>query len=120
MRSYAYAAEKYGVAVDSLATSTGTIQQRLKSAYFSSMRLMPDNIEERGLWQRHGALHAAMTRVHEGPGEGYLEKTLNQMSDEEAVRLASELVSINHSIQELYHEELATKYQTLNRPIRLR
>ena len=100
--SYGYAWEKFYVAVGALASATGTIQERLLGAYVNAlMRLDVLHIElPRELAERFKAVSTALTQALD-QGEG----AVAAITDEDASKIASEIVSLYDSICRLYYAD---------------
>jgi hypothetical protein len=101
-----YASEKIGVAVDILATTHGTLQERLLSAYMSQGHFaLPMGPGQAGipmsdeLIQRLEALDERMSCRPAKADEGTFAATVLAFTDEEASDAARELIAISHQIE---------------------
>jgi hypothetical protein len=91
-----YIWEKLYVAVDTLAASSGSIQERLEGAYISALvRLEPKDFQGE-LRSRFVALTAALTSGPAAPAgnQGTVAAATRALSDERAAELAHEIVSM--------------------------
>ena len=100
--SLSYGREKFLVAVDSMATGPDRIQQRLVDAWVYSLHLIEPG---RDLPQEFRAdfaeLHRQATaRPIEFPGEGTIQATLRQMTDDEGMQMAQRIVSLAHELED--------------------
>jgi hypothetical protein len=100
MSRNSYAREKFGVAVDNLATGTGSIQDRILDAWMSFHPLQErdfDNPEDGAAFK---SIMERLTAVKDGdPNNGYVKNTLAKMSDDDASRLASDIVELDHALR---------------------
>ncbi|HVL88513.1 MAG TPA: hypothetical protein VM681_11000 [Candidatus Thermoplasmatota archaeon] len=94
-----YPEEKYDVAVRALAIGTDSIQHRLREAYISIMRLQKMDLKEEKLWQEHESIINSLTGTKQGPGDDPLDRTLRQMSDSDASRIADRIVSFSYEVR---------------------
>jgi hypothetical protein len=88
-----YAREKFWQAVDVLATSDRSIQQRLAYAAQYLIRLKPDDLPE----EHRGELNAVLrdlTKETAAGEEGTIEATTRQMTSEEGTKVASRILSV--------------------------
>lgn len=102
---YSYAWEKLYVAVGTLASGTGTIQERLAAAWVHSLIRLghstpPHYLDGEDLAE-YEAIYEAVTRTP-GP-EGSINTTCAAMSDEEAGHLAERVVSLYEAVAREYH-----------------
>src|SRR5437870_155989 len=97
-----YADEKYAVAVHSLATGPGRVQERLHSAAMSLTRLQEgDDLPDPEMRAEHKAIMAMLTTVKHDPHErGLFQVTLDAMSDDDAHDLAERILNLFLQIQE--------------------
>jgi hypothetical protein len=92
---YSYGREKLWQAVDCLATSSGTIQQRLESAAMFLIRLNPgDQSLPSELHGEFESIYHDLTKTTAQGSEGRIQATLQLMSDEEGSKLASRIFSL--------------------------
>lgn len=99
---------KMRAAIETLATSTGTLQERLADVYRSHLMPLdqmghewdfpPDLRDEKALIDQW--MTSAPTR-----GEGTLRATVEKMPDEEAVRIAEAIVALNYHVWEALNEQ---------------
>ena len=90
-----YAFEKFGVAVDGMATSAQSIQRRLFNAYMSFHPVKESDFQDAEDAELYRRIHDRLTSVKDGPeSRGYVQNTLDQMSDEEAEDLAEDIVRL--------------------------
>lgn len=100
MSRESYAREKFGVAVDALAASATSIQDRLFSAYMSFHPVMERDFSDPEDAALYKSIHDRLTAVKDGPEDnGRVKNTLNLMSDEDAEKLASDIVELDHSLR---------------------
>lgn len=90
--STAYAAEKLGNAVAALAVGTGTIQERLLSAFKSMGAISSDHFTGTDLEEWESIFQRAI--AVEGPNGAY-EATLLHLTVDDAVRLAQDIVNLD-------------------------
>ncbi len=92
-RRYGYAAEKFWQAVDALASGTAPIQRRIADAALFLIRLKDEDVPPE-LLERHHSLVERLTCTPAAGDEGTIVATARALSDEDASRLASEIVSV--------------------------
>jgi hypothetical protein len=98
-----YAAEKYMLARDHMATAHGTLQERLRGAFIhhiDAVRGQRDLPE--GLRDDHEALVVRATCIVDRNGMGPYSATLAEMSDAEASDVAREVLFLEYRIRSLY------------------
>lgn len=89
-----YTWEKLYVAVTTLAAGTDRLQDRLRDAYTAALiRLKPDDFPE-DQRQEFRQLQARMNREPAHRSEGTITTTTRLMSDEDARRIAEQIVSL--------------------------
>jgi hypothetical protein len=89
MKNYSYAHEKFGTAVQSLATSSSSIQDRLHSAFMSFHPVQARDFKEPEVREAYEEIMQRLTAVKDDPHSlGTVRVTLNQMSDHEASEIA--------------------------------
>ena len=88
-----YARQKFGEAVEVLASSNRPIQDRLVSAALSIIALKVDGLPE-GLRPRFEALWHGLTKEKAGGDEGTLKATTQQLTADQAGELAREFLGI--------------------------
>lgn len=103
-----YVWEKFRLAVESLATSKRSLQERLADAYadnFVQLRAkdLPEPIRADFL-----ALKVALDRVETGGGSGTLYPSAATLSDEDAARLIRSIVSMCDEVAQLFAGESDT------------
>jgi hypothetical protein len=90
-----YALEKFGVAVESMATSAQSIQERLFNAYMSFHSIQEKDFQDSEDAELYRRIHHNLTTVRDGPEQrGYVQNTLDQMSDETAEEVAQDIVRL--------------------------
>jgi hypothetical protein len=90
-----YALEKFGAAVDSMATSSRSIQDRLFNAYMGFHPVQENDFREAESAELYRSIHDRLTSVKDGPeSRGYVQSTLDQMSDEMAEEIARDIVTL--------------------------
>ncbi len=100
-----YASEKLAVAVDTLATGLGRIQERLADAYTSSvMRIEPERDLPAQLWREFNAIAAVMTSAEPVGDEGSIEASASRMSDGEAQSVAEAILKLRDDVEEALRE----------------
>lgn len=92
-----YADEKFGAAVETMATGIGTIQDRLLSAY---MTFHPVSVENGDfptdeLKKEYHEIYEALTRVKDDPIKGHVPSTTEKMTDDEAADVARKIYSLH-------------------------
>jgi len=99
-----YAREKFGLSVGILATTHGTLQERLLNAYMSEgHHALPMGIQaglpmSGELIERLKAFDERMSRQPAKAGEGAFAATILSMTDEEASDAARELLEISYQV----------------------
>ena len=94
-----YAREKFGIALNSLATSANSLQARLQSAYMSFHPIREDDFANSEMRATYAEIIARLTAVKDGPEtNGYLRNTLDQMSDAEAEGIAELIYNLSMEI----------------------
>ena len=93
--TYTYGRQKLWQPVDSLATGTGTIQERLESAAMglSGPRLFENQLPVE-LHRKLEAIVEDLTRTPAQGDEGSIKATTRTMSDEEGAKLARRIFSL--------------------------
>lgn len=95
MGDLTYAHEKLLVAVESMATSAATLQDRLYHGYMSFHPLQERDFDDPEMRAQYAQIMAGLTTVKTGPAsEGYVKNTLAAMSDDEAERIADLIFSL--------------------------
>jgi hypothetical protein len=89
-RRYGYAAQKFYEAMLALA-GTGTIQRRIEYAALAFTSLRDDDVPLE-LLPRYRALYARVTSAPARGDEGTIAATARAMSDDEAAKIAEEIV----------------------------
>ena len=88
---------KFRLAADHLAASSKNIKERLRRAIYEIAPVGERNVPE----ELHEQFLEISTRIRNGKPrnlEGNLEATINQITDEEAVNLADDIVSFNEAL----------------------
>lgn len=103
-----YSQEKLWVAVDALATGTGSLQERLLDAWRSALArldadLQPGHFANEEARESFRALRAEATSKPAKGDEGTLAATLLAMSDEEAQKHAGAILSLHVDVGCLGH-----------------
>jgi len=92
-----YTWEKFYVAVSSLASGTGSIQERLFNAYTGSLMLLevhkPDELPE-DMRNEFKEITRELTAVEPSGNEGSVRASTNAMTDLEASEIAEKIVSL--------------------------
>ncbi len=96
-QQFAYSFEKFGVAVDYLAASADHIKERLRRATDEIGRVRERDVPEE-LREQFLGISERITSGKPQNREGTLQATINQITDEEAVEIASDIVSFNQSL----------------------
>jgi hypothetical protein len=95
-----YALEKFGGAVDSMASSTGSIQERLFNAFMIFHPVQENDFSDPENAELYRSIHDRLTSVKNGPeSRGYVQNTLDQMSDEDAEQVASDIATLAHRLE---------------------
>lgn len=95
-----YAEEKFGVAVDSLATSAAPIRARIQSAHLSFMTLRVTHFSDPALAQEYADLMAELTRVEQSVSEGSVHASLAAMTEAQCESVAERIVKIYDTLRE--------------------
>jgi hypothetical protein len=96
--SATYAYEKFWVGVQTLATGSGRIKERLESAYVHSLiRVNPEDLPG-DLGIRFNSIQDEITKLPAVRDEGTAAATLKEMSEERACQIAKELVEIYEAL----------------------
>jgi hypothetical protein len=102
--AWAYLAQKFGGAVDTLATSFGPNWERMLSVMMELTLLRPDHFPDEDLFRRYQKLHREATKS--GPMHitskhwiGALENTLRRRKRPTFERMAREILSIQQEIE---------------------
>jgi len=99
--SVEYVREKFSKAVYDLGAAPEGIKARLVHAYSHNIvQANPPKGVSKDIARRIEALHAAMTNKPAEGSEGTIAATVAQMSDEQASKMAQEIVSIAFDIEE--------------------
>ena len=107
--SLAYAHEKFSNAIRALALGRGEIKERLTDAFVSHLgyireeRDIPEDLRE-----EFTQLKQRVTREHPTAaslGEGWLQATINTMTQEEAVEIATEIWTLAYRIEGMLEDE---------------
>lgn len=94
-----YHREKFGNAVHTLAESLGDIRSRVLNATIALITVNPGQFSDKVLGDKYAALFARMSSKQEKvPGEGTIQATLREMSDEDVVACAREIVDIHNEM----------------------
>ena len=102
MEPYGYAYEKLMLAVDGLATSPSRIQTRLENTYSACfMRLRDTDFPEGRNRDLFTSIYQRLTDAPDDPVRGKVSVATARMSDEEASKLASDILSLFHRIAAL-------------------
>ena len=101
-----YMWEKFMAAVLGMAESPGSIQHRIADAYSSQlMRLEPDRFVGEPNWRwRFEDISRELTSGTPVGDEGTIQASVASMSDEEATKIAREIVSLYDEISAHYRE----------------
>ncbi len=95
-----YAREKFGSAVDEMASSPASIQERLNDAYLMFHPVRVEDLKEGEEQDLFNDIYNSLTHEEAVGNEGRVKATLNKMSDEEASRIASNIVSLNYRLSD--------------------
>lgn len=95
MATDGYHREKFSSAISCLASSAD-LRTRLEHAFTSLITVRSENFSDEALGGRYGELYERVTaKDAQVEGEGKIRSTLRQMSDDDAERVAQELLDIN-------------------------
>ena len=109
-----YPHEKFLVAVDSLATTEGSLRDRVEAAWMSFHPLKETDFQGE-LRSKYAELHAALTRMGPvifGDGEvrvGSVHNTLQNLSDDDVRKIADMIFSMFVNIAREYYGALGTQ-----------
>jgi predicted acetyltransferase len=92
-----YGYEKFSNAVHELAASSKPIKERLRNATYHLGILRDENIPEEMRDEFKGIFERIRSGIPQNR-EGTLTATVNQMTEEEAVELAGDIVSFNNRL----------------------
>jgi len=103
-----YTIEKVWKAVDTLASGTASLRQRLYDAHISSLHVLEASDFPDALKQEFEAIEEALTWIPvDREDEGTVAFTTNAMSDDEAKRLATRMVSLFYEMVNRYPDSRA-------------
>ena len=95
-----YAREKFDAAVEVLATSPETIQERLNFAYLTFHPVQIRDFSDPEDAALYIAILEALTTVKNGdPDQGYVKNTLAVMSAEKASKVADDIVALRNRLE---------------------
>jgi len=95
MATDGYHREKFSSAISCL-VSSADLRTRLEHAFTSLVTVRPENFSDEALGTRFAELYERVTaKDAQVEHEGKIRSTLRQMSDDEAERVAQEIVDIN-------------------------
>ena len=104
--SLSYAYEKLMVAVDVLATSPQSIQDRIEDAFISGFsRINPNEDLPEKLRADFQQLQNQVTRVPATGDEGTLRATMRVVTDEEATEIAEKILHLFHQVLDELQQE---------------
>ncbi len=95
MASEGYIREKLFAAVGALATGTGTIRERLLSAYLSMHTLEPDDFPDDDGRRRFEEIVDKLTTFEQVRDEGSVAASTALMTEDQAVEVASAIVDLD-------------------------
>jgi hypothetical protein len=101
-----YASEKLMQAIDSLATGTGRLQERLADAALFLIRLQPDDIPEGDLRRTFLGVMDELTFAQAQGEEGSIAASLKITDDEDARAIAKRIVALFLGIEREMHDRL--------------
>lgn len=100
-----YPHEKFSNAISSMAVSPKSIQERIADAYvYNLIHLKPEELPEEIRYQ-FTELAKKLTAVEPNGNEGSVSATTNQMSTDEAIEIAQEIVSMADSVESSYNSQ---------------
>ena len=99
--SIGYAHEKLLVAVQSLATGTGRINERLRGAVLSFIPLIPDDFPEVELRRKFMGVVDDLTFQQAKGNEGNIAATLGITSEEDASAIARRIFELYGDVRDL-------------------
>ena len=103
-----YFHEKFSAAVQSMAASPESIQDRIADAYISQLHvLQPDELPDE-IRMDFKIMVQQLTGAEPLGNEGSVKASVNQMSEDDAVSVAQKIVHMYDAIEARYHEELAS------------
>ena len=91
------AREKFAQAVWTLATGTGTIRQRVLSAFVAFAPLPASDFPQE-LRDEYDAILTALTKLQAKADQSSVLATLSEMTDEEAGSLAEQIVTLSQKL----------------------
>ena len=95
-----YPEEKLCSAVDCLAISSASIQDRLENALEPMIGLKESDFESVDAKALFNEIFETVTAVKDGPKEkGHIRSTLDKMSDSDAVELSSLILQLYHRVR---------------------
>lgn len=99
-----YPDEKFTSAVDTMASSPKTIQERVGDAYlFNLIHVKTEEVPEE-IQAKFDEVKKKLTRVEVGGGEGNVAATTTQMSTDEAIEIANEILHMAHVVKCDYYD----------------
>ena len=99
-----YPHEKFSLAIYTLSTGKGSIQERVASAYRDSLMLLEANELPDVIQENFRAIQQRLIRIRDIEGsDGDIQVTADFMDDETAVEIARQIVEMFHTITEAYY-----------------
>jgi len=99
-----YPNEKFTDAVDSMATSPKSIQERVGDAYvYSLIHVKTEEVPEE-IQAQFNEVKRKLTRVEAVGDEGRVAATTNQMSTDEAIEIANEILHMAYVVKCDYYD----------------
>ncbi len=98
-----YPWEKLKLAVEALATGTGTLQGRLETAYLSSHTLKGDDFADNEMREKWLSIERGMTKEAAVGSEGAIAATVAKMDDDDARSIAELFYSLFLNVAERYY-----------------
>ena len=96
-----YAREKFMVAVDSLATGTGSINERLLHAWMSFHPVLVRDFSDPDNAKLYARIMERLTAVKDGdPENGYVKNTLAVMDEDTARAVAEDIVNLEYRLRD--------------------
>jgi hypothetical protein len=96
-RSFTSVCEVFTVALEVL-VGPGPLRERLRNAFIGSFIMLHESELPPELWEEYRAIKEAVSWIPvEHPGQGTLDSTTREMSDEEARELARRIVLLFHA-----------------------
>ena len=98
-----YARGAYIKAAHALATGAGPVRERLNRAWIEIATVKADDISPGELADAHNAIRDSWSEAGRRgtPGDGHIESRLNEMSEDEMIAAAADVMALHYQLQSL-------------------